>query len=141
MDFWFSHAQGGTILFLSPPWMIALAAVISLLALVFLRARSGQERRHQAIELLCWIIAFGTLVFAIAQPQLYAEVEKEEKSRMVMVVDSSLSMTIREGGKERSLRAMELLQQLKASIDGPIDLYSFDTQLHQDPKLLLQTLH
>ena len=134
MQFWFSKAQEGTLVFLSPSWLIISVAVASILILLFLLPRKGAEHRYIIPELVLWGITLLILNFAAAQPQLRIEFEKEERSRVVIAVDNSLSMSIREEGTPRSAKAQELMRKITEKLDGTIDTYGFDSQLHIQPE-------
>lgn len=86
------------------------------------QAPSGWLRRG---ELLCWALAIAVLVFSLAGPVWTEEEGRIEEGRLVVLVDGSASMAVREGGKPRADQVQEILALL-----GPdVDLYSFDEEL------------
>ena len=86
------------------------------------QAPSGWLRRG---ELLCWALALGVLVFALAGPVWTEEEGRIEEGRLVVLVDGSASMAVRESGEARAEQVEEILALL-----GPdVDLYSFDEEL------------
>lgn len=107
----------------------AIAALLAVALVAWLlawwtgrRATPGWLRRG---ELLCWALALAVLVFSLAGPVWTEEQGRVEEGRLVVLVDSSASMAVREAGRPRADQVPEILALL-----GPdVDIFSFDEEL------------
>jgi uncharacterized membrane protein len=112
--------EGGTLVWTSPAWAPALAAVGALVAL-FLAARPLPRDTARIVEVGLLALAGAVLVIAVAGPVWVQEGERTERGRFVVLVDQSRSMQVLDqDGQPRSARAQKLLEGL----DGA-EVYSF----------------
>lgn len=129
MNFWFSGSLNGSLNFLDVGPKLGLAAIVCVLVLFFLNPRSQHKKKYAFMERICWIFASIGFLFVLADPVMQSQVTKEEQSKTVLLIDRSLSMSIRDDGIERSEKAKQLAKELQKNISGPVDIYSFDTNL------------
>ena len=94
---------------LAPDWAIALIAVALVVALALSFRRAG---RHHAAEMVCWALALLGLGVALAEPALITEGVRREPGRMLVLIDGSASMSVREAGQPRSDAVTGILQTI-----------------------------
>ena len=129
MNFWFSGSLDGTLKFVGLGPALGVAAILCVVVLILLSPRKNNKRKFVVAERMCWALAMIGFLFVLADPVMQSQVTKEEQSKAVILVDRSLSMSIRDDGIERSQKAKQLVKELQKSISGPVDIYSFDTNL------------
>jgi len=94
----------------SPPEVIAAAVVLGLLVMLLALRRPGADRR--ALELGLLLPAVVAVVVAAAGPLQVTEGKRLEEGRLVVLVDDSRSMSVLESGRARSARVQEALDAL-----------------------------
>ena len=129
MNFWFSGSLEGDLVFASSTGFVVLAVLMCVCILLFLLPRKNQKRKYVGWELLCWGLAMVGLVFVLADPILSSSIQKDEQSKAVVLIDGSLSMSIRDEGIPRSQKAMQFLEEIRKQVGGPIDIFTFDSKI------------
>ena len=61
----------------------------------------------------------------MAQPTWMSEKGRVEKSRFVVLVDSSESMNVLDGQTPRNAPVSEIIAEIKSTVDGPVDVFGF----------------
>jgi uncharacterized membrane protein len=125
----------GALEWATPAPVVALVVVMALAALGLsqLGARPDADPRLRMAELACWALALAALVFGLAGPQWVEREGRVESARLVVLIDSSASMDIREGGEPRSAAVDELLAEVRAEAGEPIEVFHFDEELRPGP--------
>lgn len=106
-----------------------IGAGVALLALLL-------QLRRRPVEVIAWALALAALAVAAAGPSWVAEGGRAVPGRLVVLVDGSASMGVREADGPRSRRAEALLARLTApgSVGpGGVDVYTFDEDLRPGP--------
>ncbi len=129
MNFWFSGTLEGDLNIAGSPTIILSALVLCILMLGLLLPRKNQKRKFFGWEMLCWVLAAVGLVFVLSDPILSSKVQKKEQSRAVVLIDDSLSMSIRDQGVPRSQTALKFFEEIRAKIDGPVEVFAFNTKI------------
>ena len=106
---------------------LAFAAVIAL----GVRQAWGMTPRSRRFSLLALRVlsAAAALLFAL-QPQWISERVQNVPGRLVVLVDASRSMSVRDVTPSRAARALELLQRWGSESKLPFDLYAFGGEAH-----------
>ncbi|RME25996.1 MAG: hypothetical protein D6798_07610 [Deltaproteobacteria bacterium] len=127
-----SLGAGGHLVWTSPTWVIATAAATAVLAWLaaLWTSRKATRRGLRAAGLACEGLALAVLAAALAGPSWVQEEGRREPGRLVVLVDGSASMGVREGGRPRSEAVGPLLERLQA--EGA-DVYTFDEDLRSGP--------
>ncbi len=126
-----SLADGGALVWETPPLWIGAAAAAALVAWLIFALRGGSaDRRLRAVELVSW--ALGVLVLAAAGPSWVETDGRTEPGKLVVLVDGSASMGVLDGGKARADGVDRLLARLRDE-GGEVEVYSFDEELHPGP--------
>ncbi|TWT30985.1 hypothetical protein KOR34_43580 [Posidoniimonas corsicana] len=125
---WTFHPVGG-------PWLIAILAVL-LLGLCAVRARGALSARQRAGLTALRIGACLMMIFALLRPEVVRTRSETLRSALLVLVDSSRSMTVEDslGGRSRWESAMTLLEQSEESLrqlsrDHDLQYYQFDQTL------------
>ncbi|TWT85790.1 hypothetical protein Pla123a_05970 [Posidoniimonas polymericola] len=117
------------------PWLVAIIAAV-LLGLCAVRPRGTLTRRRRLSLAALRIAACLMLLFALLRPEVVRTQTEVLRSALLVLVDSSRSMTVEDslGGKSRWASAMELLNQSRGSLeqlgrDHDLEYYTFDQSL------------
>jgi uncharacterized membrane protein len=103
--------SGGRLVWTSPDWVVTVAGVLALLALV--AAVRGRRSLPALLgELLLWALALSGAVVALARPVWVEEKGRTEPGRVAVLVDASSSMAVREGSRSRSDDALAKVDAL-----------------------------
>ena len=129
MNFWFSGTLEGDLSIAGSPAVILSAFVLCIVMLGLLLPRKNQKRKFFGWEMFCWVLAALGLIFVLAEPTLSSKVQKEEQSKAVVLIDDSLSMSIRDQGVPRSQTALQFFEEIRTKIDGPIEVFAFNTKI------------
>jgi len=123
---------GGHLVWTAAPWVVGVAVAGAVLAWLAAWWTSRQARRPglRAAGLLCWALALTVLAMALAGPSWVEEQGRREPGRLVVLVDGSASMGVREGEGQRGDTVGPLLEQLQG--EGA-EVYSFDEDLRVGP--------
>ncbi len=115
---------GGTLVWTTEPWIVGVAALGVLIALVFASIpRPRSAARYAEVALLA--AAGLVLVVAVAGPVWVQEGDRIEAGRFVALVDASRSMQVLDGdGRPRSDQVAERLAALPGA-----EVYSFGDSL------------
>lgn len=81
-------------------------------------------RRRLSLAGLRALTAAAALLFAL-QPQCVAERVQSVQGRLVVLLDASRSMSVRDNDESRARRALALLQSWRNRRDFPFDVYAF----------------
>jgi uncharacterized membrane protein len=131
VSFWMAgelHA-GGHLEWLAPRWHIAVAGLLVLFSLLGAWATRRSAPKALPLELLLWGLALACLMVAAAEPVWISEEGRTEGGKFVVLVDSSASMAVKEGGVERSEEAQELLRKIRKDVGGIVEVYGFSGEL------------
>ena len=113
---------------LVPVWLLLL----SLAAVGYCIFRTTTRRR---LRLVCWLLA-GLLAFMAANPVVILRRPDDRTGRVAVLVDSSLSMGVRDAGngESRFAAADEFARQLLRRLgnDVPVTRFDFDWQLREE---------
>ncbi len=127
--FWLGSELGeqGTLVWTSPPWMVGLAAVLCLVALL---AAIPKDRPlpSRLAELSLWSMALLGAMVALAGPAWVEEAGRVEPGRVALLVDGSTSMSILEEGAPRSDAVQAIVDHVQASADQ-VEVFHFDGEL------------
>jgi uncharacterized membrane protein len=114
------------------PWVSA-SLICCFVALIFLGVRqvwrTPQPKRRAALIGLRVASGLAALLFAL-QPQWFAERIQRIPGRLVVLVDASRSMSVRDVLPSRAQRAYALLQEWSRDAKFPFDLYTFGADAH-----------
>jgi hypothetical protein len=122
----------GALVWGAPAALVGVAAALALVAWVAAAAFGPRgQARLRAAELVAWAICLAALVVGVGDPAWLAASGRTEPGRLVVLVDASASMGVREGGAPRSERASALLSRLSAGED--VDVFNFDEELRSGP--------
>ena len=127
MDFWLGGAlgEGGALIWAAPTWQIAAGvgmAAVAWLAALLTGAGSPAQR---VTEMAAWTAALAVLAVAIAEPVWLEESGRTEAGRVVVLVDRSASMDVREDNTPRSAAVEPILSRIRAEA-GDVEVFSFD---------------
>ena len=120
----FGHPGG---LWVSALLVSAFAAAVALGVRQALRV--SPRRRALALAALRVLTACGALLFVL-QPQWITERVQNVPGRLVVLVDASRSMSVRDVAPSRAERAFELLQHWRSQSKLPFDVYAFGADAH-----------
>ncbi len=106
------------------------AVVVALVALgaSVLRPRDVAPGAR-ALEAALWGVALAALVFGLAGPQWVEQEGRVETGRLVVLVDASASMGVRDEGRARSDQVAALLDELREEAGEPLEIFHFDEEL------------
>jgi uncharacterized membrane protein len=108
-------------------WVSALL-LFAFVALVVLGIRQALRvpvlSRRVSLAALRLSTASVALLFAL-QPQCVAERVQSVQGRIVVLLDASRSMSVRDGGQSRAQRELSLLERWRGKKDVAFDLYTF----------------
>lgn len=127
--FWLGGTLGpaGELVFTTPDWTIVLAVVAGVLA--FVAAAVGRRTFvWRMVELGCWGLALAGLVAALAGPVWIEEEGRTEAGRVLVVVDASRSMAVREDGQPRSVGVAPILDHIRKEV-GEVEVFQFGDDL------------
>ncbi|MFK7931540.1 MAG: glutamine amidotransferase [Myxococcota bacterium] len=115
----------GTLEFLGAQWLIAVAVLMGIAALVlsFFGARKAWQR---VLEMSLWGASLAGVCLAIAQPTWIEEEGRTEPGRVAVLVDASRSMGVLEDGSPRHAAVPPILDRLRSS---DVDVYHFGGDL------------
>ena len=128
MDFWLGGhpGAGGVLTWTSSATAMALIGAAAVAAwLVAGRTGRDSPARFRLPELALWALSLIGLAFALAGPVWVEEEGRRERARLVVLVDTSASMAVLEGGAPRGEAVGDLIERL-----GPdVDVFTFDEEL------------
>lgn len=108
-----------------------LVSALLVLAFIVLCALGVRQALRVQVATRRWSLlamrlstASAALLFAL-QPQCVAERVQNVQGRLVVLLDASRSMSVRDGGTSRAEREHELLERWGGDRDAPFDLYTF----------------
>jgi uncharacterized membrane protein len=131
MDFWLGGnlGAGGDLIWAAPPWQLGLGVGLAVVAWIAALVTGSGTRAQRTGEMTLWALALATLVVAIAEPTWLEESGRLEDGRVVVLIDSSASMDVREDNTPRSAAVEPILEQVTAAI-GDVEVFSFDEAVH-----------
>ena len=94
MNFWFSGSLDGELRFMADAWVLGVSVICCLLTVILLLPKKKHKKLYVVPELICWTLAIAGLIFVLSDPVLNSQVEKQEQSKAVILIDRSLSMSI-----------------------------------------------
>ena len=128
MDFWLGGHPGadGVLSWTASTTAIVAIGVIAALAwIVALRTGRAATSRLRWAELMLWALSLTGLAAALSGPVWVEEEGRRERARLVVLVDTSASMAVLEGGAPRGEEVDDLIGRL-----GPdVDVFTFDEEL------------
>lgn len=129
--------DGGVLTWTASEPVRVLVGVLALLALGLALLPGPAPRRigDRLLELFLWAGALVVLAMAALGPTWVDESGRTETGPLVVLVDGSASMGVTEDGRQRSdaleARLAELVES--GSVDGPVDVYTFDETVRSGP--------
>jgi uncharacterized membrane protein len=128
MSWWWGGAWPGAaqLVWGAPPLACALAAGLAVAATGLMVARA-RGLRGKIVDGVVFGSAAAALALALCDPRLVAEAGREERGRVVVLVDGSASMAVEEAGAPRAAAVQAQLDALQA--DGPVEVYTFGAEL------------
>lgn len=125
---------GGHLAWTSPTPVIAAAVAGAVLAwgVAWWTGRRGGQAAPglRLAELVLWALALSVLAVAVSGPSWVQEQGREEPGKVVVLVDDSASMGVREGAGPRGDAVARILAELGAD---DADVFTFDDDLHLGP--------
>lgn len=115
------------------PWVAAAAAAGVVAWLLALLSRPEGTPRSRALEALCWGLALVALVVGLAGPRWVEREGRVDTGKVVILVDNSASMAVREGGSPRNAPVDELVASITKEVGPPVEVFHFDEALHAGP--------
>ncbi len=116
--------------FAAPMWKVSLGLFLAIVGLLLLwKSRKGLPKL--GLEMGLWGTLAAVLVILNAEPVLISEVQSAVDGKVVMLIDSSASMSVESEGKSRYQRAQKLASRLQSDIQGEVDVWYFDQALTQ----------
>ena len=126
-------SEGGHLIWTAPSGQIAAAvgaAVVAWIAALLTGVGTIQQR---ILELTLWAAALTTLAVAAAEPMWLEESGRTEQGRVVVLIDGSASMDVREGGTPRSEGVARALDAVRAETGEQLELFTFHEDLQAGP--------
>jgi uncharacterized membrane protein len=128
--FWLGGDVGpsGSLLWAAEPWVLALAvglAVVAMALAVWSGRGSRRGRAGRWLEAGAWAICLALTVISLGDPVWQEESGREEPGRVIVLVDGSRSMGVRDGEGPRSDRVSQVLDTLGSDLD----IFTFDSDL------------
>ncbi|MEL6341857.1 MAG: glutamine amidotransferase [Myxococcota bacterium] len=127
MEFWLGGAlgEGGALIWTAPSWQIglsiSLAVIAWLAALLTGRGRGGLR----VIELIAWALALVVLTVALCEPVWLEDSGRTEEGKVVVLIDRSASMDVREEGVSRSASVDGILSTVQGTVGTSVEVFSF----------------
>jgi hypothetical protein len=133
MSWWWGGAWPGAaqLVWGAPPLACALAAGLAVAATGLMVARA-RGLRGKIVDGVVFGSAAAALALALCDPRLVAEAGREERGRVVVLVDGSASMAVEEGGAPRAAAVQAQLDEglARAHLSGEQTLGSY--VVHRD---------
>ncbi|MFT4976533.1 MAG: hypothetical protein ACI8S6_002438, partial [Myxococcota bacterium] len=127
MDFWLGGilGDGGVLIWAAPTWQITAGVTLAAVAWVAALVTGAGSPGQRAVEMSLWTAALALLAVAIAEPIWLEEAGRVESGRVVVLIDSSASMDVREDNLPRSASVASILQRITSEA-GEVEIFSFD---------------
>ncbi|MCK6508050.1 glutamine amidotransferase [Myxococcota bacterium] len=125
--------EGGSLTWTSSDAVVGLAILAAAVAWLWAwwtgRAVGAEARGLRRAELVAWALALASLVVAVAGPVWVEESGRREPGKLVVLVDGSASMGVREGNAPRGEAVASILEALPSEAE----VFTFDEDLRSGP--------
>ncbi len=127
MSFWLGGVlgEGGALVWTAPPAQVMAGAGLAVVAWLAALLTGRGPARLRVAELSLWAVALGLLVAAIAQPVWLEESGRTEAGRVVVLVDGSASMDVREQGTARSAAVADAIEAVRRAAGDDVEVFTF----------------
>ena len=119
-------SESGHLIWSAPSWQITAAIGVAAAAwLAALLTGTGTIKQRLA-ELTLWALALLVLAAAAAEPVWLEESGRTEQGKVIVLIDGSASMDIREAGVPRSDGVAPVLDAVRAVTGEQLEVFTFD---------------
>jgi uncharacterized membrane protein len=126
-------SEGGHLLWSAPDWQITAAIAAAVLAWIAALLTGRGTPQQRLAELTLWGLALSVLAAAAGEPVWIEESGRSEPGRVVVLIDGSASMDVREGGTPRSDGVQRALDAVRSEAGEDVEVFTFHEDLQSGP--------
>lgn len=126
-------SDGGHLIWSAPVEQITAGVVVAVLAWIAALITGTGTAQQRIGELSLWAAALTILAAAVAEPVWIEESGRAEAGRVVVLIDGSASMDVREGGTPRSAGVARALEAVRAEAGGDVEVFTFHEDVQSGP--------